>query len=643
MLVISTYAAAFLERFRDKAQRLSRQAGWKTAAAGAAGFVLSAASVAGQAMPLALGLLCAAPPGLYAAAIAAGGCLGYLLFWGQTQGLAWMAAGLLAVALIGDSALVQRQKLLMSAVTALIVSGCGLGFALCFLDDTAVPVYILRVVLSSAATFLFRRWREEPSGAAGWMACGIATVSLAQIVPVRWLGLGYLAAGFLGTRASFPAAAMAGLGLDLAQVTALPMTGVMCLAFCLRLVPGLPKQAAAWGPGLSYLLLCALMGKWDALPLPGLLIGGLVSTAVPGNLLTPARLQRKGPTGLAQVRLEKAAISLRSLEQALLLTQEPDIDSRSLLRQAADQSCDTCPERKGCKARHLVPGLSTAVLEQPGLQTADLPPGCRKPGRLLRELGRGQEQLRRIKGDRSRQRSYRTALADQYRFLSETLQSLSDQLCSLHPHQADRFRPEIGISGRSLSGASGDVCVSFPGPEGLHYLLLCDGMGTGEGAARDAAEAAGLLRKLLEGGASPDSALRTFNSLCALRFSGGSATVDLLELDLRFGRAAVYKWGAGPSYLLSAGQLKKIGTAGPPPGLSQQARESVERLSLGLGETLIMLSDGAGAEGLARPEWTAPDTPPGEMAAWILERSVQREDDATVAVVRLSPLLTPTQ
>lgn len=643
MLVISTYAAAFVERLRDRSQSLRRQAGWKTAAAGAAGFVLSAASVAGQAMPLALGLLCAAPPGLYAAAVALGGCLGYLLFWGQTQGLAWMAAGLLAVALIGDSALVQRQKLLMGAVTALIVSGCGLGFALCFLDDTAVPVYLLRIVLSSAATCIFRRWREEPSGAAGWMVCGIVTLSLARILPLRWFGLGYLAAGFLGVRASFPAAAMAGLGLDLSQVTVLPMTGVLCLAFCLRLVPGLPKQAAALGPGLSYLVLCALMGQWDALPLPGLLIGGLIGTAVPGNLLTPARLQRKGPTGLAQVRLEKAALSLRSLEQALLMTQEPDIDSRSLLRRAADQSCDTCPERKGCKARHLVPGLSTAVLEQPGLQPTDLPPGCRKPVRLLRELNLGQEQLRRIKGDRSRQRSYRTALADQYRFLAETLQTLSDDLCRLHPHRAERFHPEVGICGRSRSGVSGDVCVSFPGPKGLHYLLLCDGMGTGEGAARDAAEAVGLLRQLLEAGASPSGALRTFNSLCALRCHAGAATVDLLELDLRFGRASVYKWGAGPSYLLSGGQLKKVGTASPPPGLSQQARESVERLSLGMGEALIMLSDGAGAEGLARPEWTAPDTPPGEMAAQILERSVQREDDATVAVVRLSPLLMPTQ
>lgn len=643
MMAIPTYANAVLDSLTRHFDLAKRRGVWKPLAAGAAGFALSAASLANRAMPIALGLLCAAPPGIYAIAIALGGCLGYLLFWGETQAVAWMAAGLLAVALVGDHPIAQRQKLLLPAVAALVVSGCGVVFALCLWDNTSVPVYLLRVVLSSAATAVWRQWRSEPNGTAGWLACGLVTLSLAQIAPARFLCLGYLAAGFLGVRCSFPAVAMAGLGLDLAQVTKIPMTGVLCLSFCLRLIPRQPKTIGWSAPALTFCVLSAAVGNQNFLPLPALLLGGLLGEYLPGNQLTGTALRRKGPTGLVQVRLEKAAVTLQKMEHTLLLTQEPDLDSRSLLRQAADASCDTCPERKGCKARHQIPALPTSILEQPGLQTGDLPPGCRKTGRLLTELRRGQEQLRRIKGDRHRQNAYRTALLEQYSFLSEYLRTLSDNLCATNSPKGARFRPEIGICSRSLEGASGDKCVHFEGVDNLQYLLLCDGMGTGEAAAQDSQEAVALLRQFLEAGLPPCAALRSFNSLCALRSNAGCATADLLEMDLRTGKCTLYKWGAAPSYQIIAGQLRKIGTAGPPPGLSQLSRESVDRLSLGGGEVLIMLSDGAGAEGLARPQWTTPEPSAGEMAAWILEHGAQRFDDATVAVVRLQPLGLATQ
>ena len=53
---------------------------------------------------------------------------------------------------------------------------------------------------------------------------------------------------------------------------------------------------------------------------------------------------------------------------------------------------------------------------------------------------------------------------------------------------------------------------------------------------------------------------------------------------------------------------------------------------------LILLSDGAGAEGLARPQWPQADLAAGELAASILAEGVHRGDDATVAVIRLISL-----
>jgi hypothetical protein len=64
----------------------------------------------------------------------------------------------------------------------------------------------------------------------------------------------------------------------------------------------------------------------------------------------------------------------------------------------------------------------------------------------------------------------------------------------------------------------------------------------------------------------------------------------------------------------------------------------VEKLSLRRGETLVLLSDGVGGEDAIASLTVGSAMPPGEVAAEILELStLENGDDATVAVVRLTP------
>ena len=90
---------------------------------------------------------------------------------------------------------------------------------------------------------------------------------------------------------------------------------------------------------------------------------------------------------------------------------------------------------------------------------------------------------------------------------------------------------------------------------------------------------------------------------------------------------------------LSSGEERngKIGTATPPPGIClEQTRETVDRLSLCRGEVLILVSDGAEIGEILRRGGIAP-LPPGELAEWLLkECKATGEDDATVAVLRLT-------
>jgi stage II sporulation protein E len=256
---------------------------------------------------------------------------------------------------------------------------------------------------------------------------------------------------------------------------------------------------------------------------------------------------------------------------------------------------------------------------------------------MILELRRSQEQLRSLQADRQRQREYRTAVIQQYRFMADYLRQQADILPRREQRVRQRYTPEVTVCSAGREAANGDRCASFRGVGSRHYILLCDGMGTGLGAAQEGQSAMDLLRRMLTAGFPAEHALRSLNALLVLRGRAAAVTMDLAEIHLDSGRVTVYKWGAAPSYLISSGCAEKIGTATPPPGLSvSDGRESMERLSLRRGEMLILVSDGVEVDGALRRVRGLSALPPGELAAKLLEQgSQEREDDATVAAVRL--------
>ncbi len=602
------------------------------------GFCLSAGALARASQPLSMGLICAGRRSAATVAAALGAMTGYLVFWGAggIQGVLWCILALITALTLGDRPICTQQPLFLPAVAAVIVSGSGVFFLLRRLGEAPVGIFLLRVLTGATATLVFRLWLEKPGGWTDWLAQSIAVLALAQIVPVRFLGLGFLAAGYFGCASAFPAVALTGLALDLSGTCRLSMTGVLSLGFCLRLIPVQGRLFGVLTPAMAYLPVAWATVCLDFTPVPGLLLGGLLRLVIPGDRSAAKPIHRRGHTAVAQVRLEQMALALRQMEQALLIPVGPEPDKRAVLDRARDLSCDNCPERRQCRGRAAVQELPLSILEQPGLSEEDIPTLCRKKSRLLNELRRGQEQLRRIKGDRSRLLTYRTAAREQYGFLADFLQLTSDSLAEVGRYRPPKYQPEVYVGSRSSGTENGDNCVWFPGPGNVYYVLLCDGMGTGEPAARESGDAIALLKTMLSAGLPAEYALRSLNSLAILGEKGGCTTVDLVQLRLDTGRGTIYKWGAAPSYLLRYGQVKKIGTAGPPPGLSQAARETVDRLSLQRGEVLILLSDGAGEDVLLRTAWTTPTLSPGELAAAIAEQSGEVRDDATAVVVRLS-------
>jgi len=601
------------------------------------GFLLSAASLGQYPQPLALCLVCAGDR-WPAVLTAAGAAAGYFVFWGSAglQGIAWLAAGLPAALLIGSRPSARTMPLLLPAIAGLITAAAGLVFQLRLEDTTPAAIYLLRILLSVGVTRLFLVAGETHGQYARYLSWGVWVLALAQVAPFPWLCFGYIAAAALGTGGAFAAAALGGLALDLAQITSVPMTAVICVIYFLRLIPGTRKWINLLTPGIVYVLVMALCGMWDLYPIPALVAGGLLGHFLPESTETAPR---RGETGIAQVRLELTAGVFSQMQMLLLESSAPPIDEAALVWRAADRACGGCPNRKSCKEREAAGRLSSQILHRPLLDGHDLGISCRKESRLLTELHRAQEQLRTLRSSRELQRENRSAVLQQYQFLSEYLQDLSDELGKRVKSAIPRYKPQISVCANRGEDENGDRFQCFPGTQCSYYILLCDGMGTGVGAIDEGRHAGALLKKLLTAGFPAEYALRSLNSLCALRGMAGAVTVDLAQLQLDTGKVLLYKWGAAPSYLLTDAGAEKIGTAGPPPGLSvTDARETVERLSLRRGETLVLCSDGVGGEDALRCAYADADEPPGELAARILEAGkMKSQDDATVAVVRLLP------
>ena len=600
-----------------------------------AGLCLTAASLGNAMQPVALAFLCAGISGWMGLPFALGGSVGYWLFWGVSgsQGVAWMAAGIPVCALLYPGKYARNMPLLQPALAGLIVAVWGVIFQVWQDDTTSILLYILRLVLAFGGTWLFMQARSRRDPAAEWGASALWVLALAQIAPLRFLGLGFVAAAAMVAVLPFPAVALAGLALDLAQVTPVPMTAVLCLSYMLRLLPGARKGVIALAPAFLYGVVMGLCGQVDLMPVPALLVGGACGALWPRQ--NRQIRHHRGETGFAQVRLELAAEVMGQSERLLLEVGENPIDTQTLIQKAVERACGGCPCRKQCKERDHAQALPVQLLSKPLASVDELPIPCKKRTRLLAELRRSQERYRTMKADRERQTEYRGAVIQQYRFLAEYLQDLADRLPQRGNNQQVRYQPEVAVCASGKEKSNGDRCLWFAGTECRYYLLLCDGMGTGEEAAREARVHADILRKLLMAGYPAPYALRSLNSLCTLRDNGAAVTVDLAEFCLDNGKVTLYKWGAAPSWLLLPTGVERIGAATVPPGFSvTQGRETVERITMRRGETLVLTSDGVDGHAAIRGVPLHYMEPCGALAGKILE-AASSEDDATVAVIRL--------
>ena len=196
--------------------------------------------------------------------------------------------------------------------------------------------------------------------------------------------------------------------------------------------------------------------------------------------------------------------------------------------------------------------------------------------------------------------------------------------------------------GRGQKEVCGDVISSFLTSDGRFFMLISDGMGSGNEASLTSGVCAVFLEKLLCAGASMDTSLKMLNSMMRVRGREVSATVDLMELDLMNGCTRFVKSGAAPSFVLRGGRLFRLQSKTVPIGIVRALDAELIKFDCEKGDVIVMLSDGV-AKSFEDCPWlydllcdeSSHVTDPDEMARHIISCAVENgaSDDVTAGVV----------
>jgi stage II sporulation protein E len=242
-------------------------------------------------------------------------------------------------------------------------------------------------------------------------------------------------------------------------------------------------------------------------------------------------------------------------------------------------------------------------------------------------------------------------------YLEKLSEVLRVRICAVEkPEEPDRLylleaeplAASVGISFKKKhqEEVSGDKGAYFKTDDGILYVILSDGMGSGELAARYSGETVRILERFLRSGVEPETAVRMLNDLMLLKNQDdtGCATVDLVCINLFTGQTKMFKYGAAPSYLRTGTTVRRVKGRSLAAGLGVPPHDAPDRHTMDLrpGNMAVIVSDGVtgGADDNWIVKMIAEDNgeDPRLLAAAIVEQATSRfgsDDDMTVIVIQI--------
>lgn len=139
---------------------------------------------------------------------------------------------------------------------------------------------------------------------------------------------------------------------------------------------------------------------------------------------------------------------------------------------------------------------------------------------------------------------------------------------------------------------SGDN-FAYAGRGDKYYIVLCDGMGSGEEAFNESNGALDLMSRFLYSDFTEEQILRTLNSVLMLKLGDERyVTFDFTIIDYGTKEARLYKAGAAPSYIISGRNVDKISGKSLPLGILDNFEYSSFKKEISMGDIIVMVTDG---------------------------------------------------
>lgn len=170
-------------------------------------------------------------------------------------------------------------------------------------------------------------------------------------------------------------------------------------------------------------------------------------------------------------------------------------------------------------------------------------------------------------------------------------------------------------------------------------LSLCDGRGTGRGAARLSQTTLSLIESHYRAGFDAGDGVMSVNAFLSSRTGEEFSALDVVSVDLTTGKADIIKAGSPSTYILHGDSLTKIDGSALPVGALETASYALAEKRLFVGDVIVLVTDGVTDALPNLPEIIAAQSPRSvrKMADGVLAAAAQHgvRDDMSVLVARL--------
>ena len=555
-----------------------------------------------------------------------------------------LGASLIAISVV-FSAVIKASPAQIILIAPEAFAAGGLYYLFSFYGDSGIFAYCRGIILSGACLgglcgFKLPYIGTDIAVLAGMLI--IMCIAMTSSVPVT---------AFTG--------AILGFMIFMDDPSAIEITGIFALSSALAAALAKTGRAGVSTGFLSGMTICVLsIGNLSALSVADIFTAPIIFLILPDNITVKTGKKMSGfmhedsKIGEAfKNRIKTFAQAVEDLGNGVKNLSVSGICENNSYGSLYDRVCINCRSRDYCSVN--IKTLEKTMERDGFLNSSNAPYGfgsiCERPEKFITEFSHVYELNKQTELFRGEALYDRTIALNQYGELSNIISSLSvlAEEKSKEEEKKDLYSVNISLFQEPCRGQKvcGDTVIHFQ-RENSYFVILCDGIGSGQAARDISSLSAQLFAEFLGSGIDKKSTVNIINSALALNSDQESfSSADILEIDLFTGKAEFFKIGCAQSFIKRGNKISEISSRSLPVGILENIEFEPQSFDIMPGDIILMVSDGISeaAGGIMKNDWIKrillSDADGGEaLAKRFIEGARSRSaysDDMTSIVIKI--------